>query len=92
MINATSAGLSGEGTLDVPLEFTPPGAVIMDMVYRPLITPFLAKAQRLGRPTVDGLEMLIRQAIPSFEAFFGRRPDEATDVRALAIAALEADA
>lgn len=92
VINATSAGLSGEGTLDVPLEFTPPGAVIMDMVYRPLITPFLAKAQRLGRPTVDGLEMLIRQAIPSFEAFFGRRPDEATDVRALAIAALEADA
>ncbi len=92
VINATSAGLSGEGTLDVPLELTPPEAVIMDMVYRPLITPFLAKAQGLGRPTVDGLEMLIRQAIPSFEAFFGRRPDETTDVRALAIAALEADA
>lgn len=88
VINATSAGLAGEGTLDVPLEATPPGAVIMDMVYKPLITPFLAQARRLGRPVVDGLEMLIRQAIPSFEAFYGRAPPAEVDVRALALAAL----
>jgi shikimate dehydrogenase len=89
VINATSAGLAGEGTLDVPLEATPDSAVIMDMVYKPLVTPFLAQAQRLGRRTVDGLEMLIRQAAPSFEAFYGRPPPADLDVRALALKTLE---
>ena len=90
VINATSAGLSAPGELSLPLEATPSTAVIMDMVYQPLVTPFLAQAQKLGRRTVDGLEMLIRQADPSFEAFFGRPPPLDVDVRALAIGALEA--
>jgi shikimate dehydrogenase len=89
VINATSAGLLSGAGLDVPLDATPPTAVIMDMVYRPLVTPFLSRAQVLQRRTVDGLEMLIRQAVPSFEAFFGRTPDRSVDVRALAVAALE---
>ena len=59
LINATSAGLSGSAGLDAPIEATPPTAVVMDMVYKPLVTPFLEKAQALGRPTVDGLAMLI---------------------------------
>lgn len=88
VINATSVGLNGE-RLDVPLEKTPQTAVVMDMFYKPLITPFLQQAQALGRRTVDGLEMLIRQAVPSFEAFYGRTPPGDVDVRALAIAALE---
>lgn len=83
LINATSAGLSG-GDLDVPLAATPATAVVMDMVYKPLLTPFLTQAQALGRPTVDGLEMLIGQAIPAFQAFFGQAPPEGVDVRALA--------
>ncbi|HEY8573579.1 shikimate dehydrogenase [Phenylobacterium sp.] len=87
VINATSAGLSGEGTLDAPLELTPETAVVMDMVYKPLLTPFLKQAQDLGRRTVDGLEMLIRQAVPSFETFYGRTPPE-LDVRALALGVL----
>ena len=58
--------------------------------YKPLITPFLARAQKLGHPIVDGLEMLVRQAAPSFEAFFGRVPPGEVDVRALCIAALSA--
>lgn len=90
LINATSAGLSGSGSLDAPLAATPETAVVMDMVYKPLLTPFLAEARRLGRPTVDGLEMLVRQAVPSFEAFFGRAPPADVDVRALALKALEA--
>jgi len=69
VINATSAGLAGDGALDVPLETTQGRCVVMDMVYRPLETPFLAQARALGRTTVDGLEMLIRQAEPAFEAF-----------------------
>jgi len=87
VVNATSAGLSDE-LLDLPLEATPAGAVIMDMTYKPLETPFLARARQLQRTTVDGLEMLIRQAGPSFEAFFGRVPPAGVDVRALCLAAL----
>ena len=88
VVNATSAGLSGSAALDAPLEATPPGAVVMDMVYKPLKTPFLAQAEGLGRRTVDGLAMLIGQAVPSFEYFYGRPPPKDVDVRALAIAAL----
>jgi shikimate dehydrogenase len=62
--------------------------VVMDMVYKPLVTPFLAQAQALSRPTVDGLAMLIGQARPSFEAFFGQPPPAAVDIRAIALKAL----
>lgn len=89
VINATSAGLANAGLLAVPLEVTPSSAVMMDMVYKPLMTPFLLQAQALGRRTVDGLEMLIGQAAPSFEAFFGQPPPATADVRALALAALD---
>ena len=70
----------------------PPTCVAMDMVYKPLKTPFLARAETLGLATVDGLEMLVRQAVPSFEAFFGRPPPAEADVRALALAVLEESA
>lgn len=87
VVNATSAGLSGSATLEVPLEATPADAVIMDMVYKPLKTPFLSQGEALGRRTVDGLAMLIGQAVPSFEYFFGQAPPR-VDVRSLAINAL----
>jgi shikimate dehydrogenase len=87
VINATSAGLAG-AVIDVPLGATPEGCVVMDMTYKPLITPFLAEARRLGRPTVDGLAMLIGQAIPSFEAFFGQPPPAEVEVRALVLQTL----
>lgn len=89
VINATSVGLEGVGFLDVPLELTGERTVVMDMVYKPLETEFLQRARALGRPTVDGLEMLIRQAEPSFEAFFGELPPADLDIRGLALAALE---
>jgi len=90
VVNATSAGLADASAPDFPLAATPEGCVVMDMVYKPLITPFLARAQALGRPTVDGLAMLIGQARPSFEAFFGQPPPADLDVRALALKALPA--
>jgi shikimate dehydrogenase len=62
----------------------------MDMVYKPLETPLLAMARSLGRPTVDGLEMLIGQARPAFSAFYGCPAPSGVDVRALALAALGA--
>lgn len=89
VVNATSAGLADAGEIDVPLEATPPEAVVMDMVYKPLVTPFLARAQALGRRTVDGLEMLIGQAAPSFRAMFGAEPPASVDVRGLCLQALE---
>lgn len=85
VINATPAGLSGAPPLDAPLETTQPACVVMDMVYKPLITPFLQQALDLGRTIVDGLEMLVRQAEPSFEAFFGENPPAEVDVRELAL-------
>lgn len=62
-------------------------AVLMDMTYRPLLTPFLAAGRVRGLGTVDGLAMLIGQARPSFRALFGREPP-VIDVRALALADL----
>jgi shikimate dehydrogenase len=89
VINATSAELNGGAGLNAPLEATPDTAVVMDMVYKPLTTPFLHWARTLGRPTVDGLAMLIGQAAPSFEAFYGQPPPAGVGVRALALKALE---
>lgn len=88
VINATTVGLEGSGSLDLPLEVTHEATVVMDMVYKPLETPLLARARALGRPTVDGLEMLIRQAAPSFQHFFGAAPPVEVDARALALEAL----
>ena len=89
MINATTVGLDGVASLGLPLEATQDRTVMMDMVYKPLETAFLAEARTLGRRTVDGLEMLIGQAGPSFEAFFGQAPPTDVDVRSLALKALE---
>lgn len=64
-----------------------PGAVVMDMTYKPVVTPFLAAARARGLTTVDGLAMLIGQATPSFTALF-RRPPPPLDLRALLLAHL----
>lgn len=88
VINATSLGMGGGGGPAVPWQSVSDGAVFMDMVYRPLETDLLANASARGYQTVDGLDMLIGQARPSFEAFFGAPPPASVDVRALALAQL----
>ena len=90
-ITTASGGVASSGRSSSS-SLRPADAVVMDMTYKPLETPFLARARGLQRPTVDGLEMLIRQAAPSFEAFFGRVPAKSVDVRALCIEALGAAA
>jgi shikimate dehydrogenase len=72
---------------EIDIEALAPDAVLMDMTYRPLLTPFLAGGRARGLTTVDGLAMLIGQARPSFRALFGVEPP-AIDVRALALEAL----
>ncbi len=87
LVNATALGLAGAAPLEVSLDRLPPNAVVMDMVYRPLATDFLKRARQAGFRTVDGLDMLIGQAMPSFEAFFGEPPPD-IDVRTLALEAM----
>jgi shikimate dehydrogenase len=87
VINTTSLGMEGQPPLELALDALPRAAVVMDMVYRPLRTSLLASAEARGNPTADGLAMLVGQAVPSFEAMFGR-PPPAMDVRALCEAAL----
>ena len=90
VINATPLGLGGGPGPDLPVHLLDARCVVMDMVYRPMRTAFLAAAAARGLRTVDGLAMLIGQARPSFECLFGR-PPPAVDVRALAMAALETE-
>jgi len=72
---------------DIDLSRLRDEAVLMDMTYRPLLTPFLRQGLARGLATVDGLAMLIGQARPSFRALFGQEPPP-INVRTLALAAL----
>ena len=87
IVNATTLGLGGGAGPAAAFQVARPGAVALDMVYRPLRTEFLDRAAKAGLVTVDGLAMLIGQAVPSFEAFFGA-PAPHIDVRALCLTAL----
>jgi shikimate dehydrogenase len=80
VVNTTSLGMQGKPEFKVPLDALSPNAVVTDLVYNPLETMFLAKARQNGCVVVDGLGMLLHQAAPSFERWFGVRPevDEAT--------------
>jgi shikimate dehydrogenase len=71
LVNTTSLGMTGEPPLDLDLEPLPRSAPVVDIVYVPLETGLLARARRRGHPVVDGLGMLLHQARPGFEAWFG---------------------
>ncbi len=88
LINATSGQLEGASELPLPEKAVSPDAVAMDMVYTPLATPFLIATNQKGFLPVDGLDMLIGQARPSFEAMFGIAPPNELDARALLLGAL----
>lgn len=83
VINATSLGMAGQPDLAPDFSACAPGALAFDMVYAPLHTAFLQGARRAGLRTSDGLTMLIGQARPSFEAFFGAPPPAGDGVRGL---------
>lgn len=80
VINTTSLGMVGGQDFKVPLNNLRKDAVVTDIVYNPLKTPFLLAAEKRGCTTVDGLGMLLHQGVPGFERWFGQRPevDEAT--------------
>jgi shikimate dehydrogenase len=81
VINTTSVGMHGTGFANLPLERLPPTALVTDIVYVPLETPLLADARCLGLRTVDGLGMLLHQAVPGFAAWFGVTPAVTAELR-----------
>ncbi len=80
LVNTTTQGMDGQPPLDIDLRALKDGALVTDLVYTPLHTPLLSEAKRRGHPMIDGLGMLLHQAVPGFEAWFGQTPvvDEAT--------------
>jgi shikimate dehydrogenase len=82
LVNATSAGMKGNPLLHLDLARLRGGATVLDIVYNPLETELLKQAKARGHATIDGLGMLMHQAVPSFEAFFGVRPKVTAGLRA----------
>ena len=80
VVNTTALGMVGKPDFRVPLDALDRHAVVTDLVYTPLKTALLIEAEELGCTVVDGLGMLLHQAAPGFERWFGQRPevDEAT--------------
>jgi shikimate dehydrogenase len=83
LVNTTSLGMTGNPPLAIDLGWLPAGAVVADVVYAPLETPLLADARRRGLRAVDGLGMLLHQAVDGFERWFGVRPEVTSELRAL---------
>ena len=86
LVNTTSLGLAGNPPLEIDLSELPKNALVTDIVYKPLETPLLAAAKARGNPTVDGLGMLIYQAIPGFKAWFGVEPKYEEQLKDLLLA------
>jgi shikimate dehydrogenase len=75
LVNTTILGMAGAPPLDLDLSRLPVQAVVNDVVYVPLETDLLAAARDRGNPVVDGLGMLLWQAVSGFERWFGQRPE-----------------
>ncbi|WP_299608374.1 shikimate dehydrogenase [uncultured Tateyamaria sp.] len=85
VVNTTSLGMIGKPSMRVPLDGLRRGTVVTDLVYTPLKTDLLAAAESAGCVTVDGLGMLLHQAVPAFERWFGHRPLVDSAARAAAL-------
>ena len=75
LVNTTSLGMTGQPPLDINLDVLPTAAIVNDIVYAPLETPLLATARSRCNITIDGLGMLLHQARPGFEIWFGTDPE-----------------
>jgi shikimate dehydrogenase len=81
VVNTTALGMTGTPAFRVPLDGLSPQAIVTDLVYTPLETDLLRHAREIGCVTVDGLGMLLYQAVPAFERWFGQRPEVDQDLR-----------
>ena len=87
VVNTTSLGMDGKAEFRVDLSRMNPRALATDLVYTPLRTGFLEAAEAIGCMTVDGLGMLLHQAAPGFERWFGQRPEVDAATRAAVLEA-----
>ena len=88
LVNTTSLGMKGQAPLEISLDQLPQHALVSDIIYVPLETPLLAAARARGHVAVDGLGMLLNQARPAFEHWFGVRPELTPELRRLIEATL----
>jgi shikimate dehydrogenase len=89
LINTTALGMHGNEALAADPAGLPDHAIVTDIVYVPLETPLLAAARARGLKAVDGLGMLLHQAVPGFERWFGRKPEVTPELRGLIVADIE---
>ncbi|MFC6446336.1 shikimate dehydrogenase [Shinella zoogloeoides] len=89
-VNTTSLGMDGEAAPDFDFSPLASGALVTDIVYVPLVTPILRQAQDQGFAIADGLGMLLHQAAPGFEKWFGKRPVVDAELRRRILADMEA--
>ena len=82
VVNTTAVGMKGSRFDGLALDRLPADCLVTDIVYTPLVTPLLAEAAARGLRTVDGLGMLLHQAVPGFAAWFGHRPEVTAELRA----------
>ena len=80
-VNTSSLGMDGAPAPRLPFDRMRSDALVTDIVYVPLMTPFLMQAEEVGLATVDGLGMLLHQAVPGFEKWFGQRPEVTPQLR-----------
>jgi shikimate dehydrogenase len=87
LVNTTALGMTGKAELQVDLSGLPKTALVTDAVYTPLRTALLDRAEAQGCRTVDGLGMLLHQAVPGFETWFGQRPEVDDELRRAVLSA-----
>ncbi|ODN72131.1 shikimate dehydrogenase [Methylobrevis pamukkalensis] len=90
VVNTTSLGMKGEPPLDIDFSGARADLLVTDAVYVPLDTPLILAARAQGLATVDGLGMLLHQAVPGFERWFGVRPEVTPELREMILADLGA--
>jgi shikimate dehydrogenase len=82
LVNTTSLGMTGKPPMEIELDALPLDAAVADIVYNPLETQLLRAAKARGHRTMDGLGMLMHQAVPAFAAWFGVTPKVTPQLRA----------
>jgi shikimate dehydrogenase len=88
LVNTTTLGMAGQPELGADIGRLPSHAIVVDLVYVPLVTPLIKAANAKGLRTADGLGMLLHQAVRGFELWFGKKPEVTAELRALAEADL----
>jgi shikimate dehydrogenase len=83
LVNATKLGMPGQPDLDLEMARLPADCAVADLVYLPLVTPLLRAAMARELRTADGLGMLLRQAVPQFQLWFGKKPEITKELRSL---------